>query len=207
MIASSLPGISNQRFQILSKETHMGRAAQQQTRQLTDQQLALQNQMLGQENQQTQQDRSLLMPTLNSLLTNPGYTAAQQNAITQEGMGSARTAYDSLAQAAQNQVTRTNNSAGFNDLTAQLGRSEAQNLAQQARQNQITFANDAQSQQLAGLSALGQTYGIDTNLLGKSMGIPGQLLGVRSNASGNPDSSSLGGLLGSLGLGLGALFG
>ena len=185
----------------------MGRGAQQQTRQLTDQQLALQNQMLGQENQQTQQDRTLLMPTISSLLTNPGYSAAQQNAITQEGMGSAGTAYDSLAQSAQNQVTRTNNSAGFDDLTAQLGRSEAQNLAQQARQNQITFANDAQSQQLAGLSALGQTYGIDTNLLGKSMGIPAQLLGVRSSASGNPDYSSLGGLFGSLGLGLGSLFG
>jgi predicted alpha/beta hydrolase len=185
----------------------MGRGAQQQTRQLTDQQLALQNQMLGQENQQTQQDRTLLMPTISSLLTTPGYSAAQQNAITQEGMGSARTAYDSLAQSAQNQVTRTNNSAGFNDLTAQLGRSEAQNLAQQARQNQITFANDAQSQQLAGLSALGQTYGINTNLLGKSMGIPAQLLGVRSSASGNPDYSSFGGLFGSLGLGLGSLFG
>ena len=185
----------------------MGRGAQQQTRQLTDQQLALQNQMLGQENQQTQQDRTLLMPTISSLLTNPGYSAAQQNAITQEGMGSARTAYDSLAQSAQNQVTRTNNSAGFDDLTAQLGRSEAQNLAQQARQNQITFANDAQSQQLAGLSALGQTYGINTNLLGKSMGIPAQLLGVRSSASGNPDYSSFGGLFGSLGLGLGSLFG
>jgi hypothetical protein len=47
----------------------MGRGAQQQTRQLTDQQLTLQNQMLGQENQQTQQDRTLLMPTISSLLT------------------------------------------------------------------------------------------------------------------------------------------
>jgi hypothetical protein len=103
-------------------------------------------------------------------------------------------------------VTRTNNSAGFNDLTAQLGRSEAQNLAQQARQNQIAFANDAQSQQLAGLGALGQTYGIDTNLLGKSMSVPGQLLGVRSSASGNPDYSSLDSLFGTLGFGLGSLF-
>src|SRR5271155_2872278 len=185
----------------------MSRAAQQQTRNLTDQQLSLQNQLLGQDNQQTQQDRSLLMPTISSLLTNPGYTTAQQNAITQEGMGSARTAYDALQQSAQNQVTRTNNSAGFNDLTAQLGRSEAQNLAQQARQNQITFANNAQQQRLAGLNALNQTYGIDTNLLGKSMSVPGQLLGVRSNASGNPDNSGVDSLFGGLGLGLGSFFG
>jgi len=185
----------------------MSRGAQQQTRQLTDQQLALQNQLLGQENQTSQQDRSLLMPTISSLLTNPGYTPAQQNAITQEGMGSARTAYDALQESAQNQVTRTNNSAGFNDLTAQLGREEAQNLAQQARQNQIAFANNAQSQRLAGLSALGQTYGIDTNLLGKAMSVPGQLLGVRSSASGNPDYSPLTSLFGGVGLGLSSLFG
>ncbi len=185
----------------------MSRAAQQQTRNLTDEQLAMQNQLIGQENQNTNQERSMLLPTLQNLLTNPGYTPAQQNAITQEGMGSARTAFDALNQAAQNQVTRTNNAVGFNDLTAQLGREEAQNLAQQARQNQITFANNAQQQRLAGLNALNQTFGIDTNLLGRSMGIPGQLLGVRSSASGNADYSGLDNLFGGIGVGLGSLFG
>lgn len=185
----------------------MSRAAQQQTRNLTDQQLALQNQLLGQENQNSNQDRSLLLPTIQNLLTNPGYTPAQQNAITQEGMGSARTAFDALRESAQNRVARTNNAAGFNDLTAQLGREQAQNLAQQARQNQISFANNAQQQRLSGLGALGQTFGIDTNLLGRSMGVPGQLLGVRSSASGNPDKSGLDNLFGGLGLGLGSLFG
>ncbi|MFZ0635825.1 MAG: hypothetical protein WA755_04870 [Candidatus Acidiferrales bacterium] len=185
----------------------MSRAAQQQTRNLTDQQLTLQNSLLNQENQQTQQDQSLLFPTIQSLLTSPGYSPAQQNAITQEGMGAANTAYGALRESAQNQVTRTNNSAGFNDLTAQLGRERAQNLAQQARQNQITFANNAQSQQAEGLNALGQAYGIDTNLLGKAMSVPGQLLGVLSSSSGNPDYSSLGNLFGSVGLGLGSLFG
>jgi hypothetical protein len=29
-------------------------------------------------------------------------------------------------------------------------------------------------EQLAGLSALGQTYGVDTNLLGKAMGVPAE---------------------------------
>ncbi|MGA8074060.1 MAG: hypothetical protein WB995_11320 [Candidatus Acidiferrales bacterium] len=185
----------------------MSRAAQQQTRNLTDQQLALQNQLLGQENQNTNQERSILLPTLQNLLSNPGYTPAQQNAITQEGMGSARTAFDALRESAQNQVARTNNAGGFNDLTAQLGREEAQNLAQQARQNQIAFANNAQQQRLAGLNTLNQTFGIDTNLLGRSMGIPGQLLGVRSSASGSADKSGFDTLFGGLGLGLGSLFG
>jgi hypothetical protein len=74
----------------------MSRAAQQQTRNLTDQQLATQNQLLGQENQNSNQDRSLLLPTIQNLLTNPGYTQSQQDAITQQGMGAARTAFDAL---------------------------------------------------------------------------------------------------------------
>jgi hypothetical protein len=185
----------------------MSRSAQSQTRQLTDQQLTQQNQLIGQENTQTQQDRALLLPTINTLLTSPGYTSAQQNAITQEGMGAARTAFDALNESAQNQVTRTNNDAGFGDVTAQLGREQAQNIAQQARQNQITFANNAQQQRLAGLSALGQTYGVDTNLLGKAMSVPGQLLGVRSSASGSADANPLTSMSGTLGFGLGSLFG
>jgi hypothetical protein len=185
----------------------MGRGAQQQTRQLTDQQLSAQNQLISGENQQTQQDRASLFPAINSLLTSPGYTPAQQDAITQQGMGAAQAAYDALRESAQNQVTRTNNAAGYNDLTAQLGREEAQNLAQQARQNQIAFANDAQRQQQAGLSALGQAYGIDTNLLGRAMAVPTGLLGVRSGASGNADYDPLTSLLGGLGGGVGSLFG
>ena len=58
---------------------------------------------------------------------------------------------------------------------------------------------------LAGLNALGQTYGIDTNLLGKAMGVPSELLSVRQRASGS-SSSGLGGLFG-LGTSIASLFG
>ena len=67
----------------------MSRGAQQTTQQLT-QQLASQNQLISQANQQGQQDRSVLMPGIEQLINNPGYTPAQQSAITQEGMGSAK---------------------------------------------------------------------------------------------------------------------
>jgi hypothetical protein len=50
---------------------NMSRAAQH-TRNLTGQQLALQNQLLSQSNQQGQQDRSLMMPTIQSLFTGTG---------------------------------------------------------------------------------------------------------------------------------------
>ena len=117
-----------------------------------------------------------MMPTITSLLNSQGYTPQQQSAITQQSMGAANTAFDALRQRAANRMAATNNSAGYGDLTAQLGREQAQTDASQAQQNQIQFANQQLKEQMAGLNALGQTYGIDTNLLGKAMGVPSELL-------------------------------
>jgi hypothetical protein len=175
----------------------MSRAAQSTTRNPTDQQLAQQNQLISQSNQQGQQDRSLLMPTITSLLNSQGYTPQ---------LGASNTAFDALRQRAANRVAATNNSAGSGDLTAQLGREQAQTDASQAQQNQITFANQQLKEQLAGLNALGQTYGVDTNLLGKAMGVPSELLSVRQRASTGSSTGGLGSLLG-LGSGIASLFG
>ena len=183
----------------------MSRAAQQATQRAVDTQLGIQNQLIQQANQQGMQDRSLMLPEIQDLLNSQGFSPAEQSAITQQGMGSARTVFDSLQQAAANRMARTNNSAGYGDLTAQLGREESQNLAQQARQNQIDFANEKLGQNLAGLQAIGQTYGIDTNLLGRAMGVPGSLLDARARAS--EGSSFPGSLVGGLGAGLGSFFG
>ena len=185
----------------------MGRGAQKTTRKLTDEQLALQNQLISQAGQQGTQDRSLLMPTIQSLLTSQGYTPEEQSAITQQSEGAAKTAYDALRERAANRVAASNNAAGFPELTAQLGRQEAQGLANIAQQNQIQFANQKLREQLAGLQALGQTYGIDTNLLGRAMGIPPELLSVRQRASGGPALGGFGGLFGGVSAGLGGLFG
>src|ERR1700723_550649 len=77
-------------------EAPMSRGAERSTRQLTDQQLAQQNQLISQSNQQGTQDRSLLLPTIQSLLTSPGFTPAEQSAITQQSMGAANTAFGAL---------------------------------------------------------------------------------------------------------------
>src|ERR1700688_1073394 len=183
----------------------MSRGAQQTTRNLTDQQLAQQNQMISQEGQSDAQDRSLSMPTIQSLLNSQGYTPQQQSAITQQSLGASNTAFSALQEKAANRTAATNNSAGYGDLTAQLGREQAQTDASQAQQNQIQFANQQLKEQMAGLSALGQTYGIDTNLLGKAMGVPSELLGVRQRASGS-SGSGLGSLFG-VGSSIASLFG
>ncbi|HEX4002321.1 MAG TPA: hypothetical protein VHX36_06705 [Candidatus Acidoferrales bacterium] len=77
----------------------MSRGAQRTTRALTDQQLAQQNQLISQTDQQGQQDRAQMMPTITSLLNSQGYTPQQQSAITQQSLGAANTALTPFASA------------------------------------------------------------------------------------------------------------
>lgn len=183
----------------------MSRGAERSTRALTDQQLAQQNQLISQANQQGTQDRGVLLPTINGLLNSPGFTPQQQSDITQQSLGSANTAFDALRQRAANRVATTDNSAGFSDLLTQLGREQAQTDAAQSEQNELAFANRQRQDQLAGLGALGQVYGVDANLLGRAMGVPAELLNVRQRASGS-GSGGLGTLFG-VGTGIASLFG
>jgi hypothetical protein len=179
----------------------MGRGAQAQTQQLTDQQLAQTNAL----NQQLLGQQQLLGSQLGSqyqnILNNPGYSPATQAAITGQSQGALASAFDSLQQAANNRVARTGNAAGFADLTDELARQKAQQEASTAQQNQITFANTALRQQNSALQGLSGLYGIDANLLGRTLGIPAELLNVRANAS-RPS-----GFFTSMGAGLGGTLG
>ena len=183
----------------------MSRAAQRSTRALSDQELAQQNQLVSQVDQQAQQDRSTLLPTTKNLLASRGFSPQQQSDITQQSLGSANTAFDALRQRAADRAAATNNSAGYADLLSQIGRERAQTNAAQTGENEIGFANRERQDQLSGLSALEQAYGIDTSLLGKAIGVPAELLSVRQRASGS-SSSGLGSLFG-VGAGIGSLFG
>ena len=180
----------------------MGRGAQGQTQSLTDQQLqqtnALNQQLLGQQ----QSVGNLLTPRYQSILNNPGYSAADKAAITGQSQGALASAFDSLQQSAANRAARTGNSAGFNELTDELARQKGIAEGNQAQQNQVNFSNTAFQRQMAALQGLSGLYGVDTNLLGRTLGIPAELLNVRANASRNNGGffstlgSSLGGSLG-----------
>ena len=75
--------------------------------------------------------------------------------------------------------------------------------AGQAQQNQLAFSNTAFQRRMAALQGLSGLYGIDANLLGRTLGIPTELLNARANAS----RSSGGGFFSSLGSGLGSTLG
>jgi hypothetical protein len=181
----------------------MGRGAQSQTQQLTDQQLAginaLNQQLLGNQ----QQLGNLLVPQFQSILNNPGLSPADKAAVTGQSQGALASAFDALQQSAANRAARTRNSAGFADLTDELARQKGIAEGNQAAQNQLGFSNTAFQRQMAALQGLSGLFGVDTNLLGRTLGIPSQLLNVRANAS-RPTGffsslgSSLGGTLGAL---------
>jgi hypothetical protein len=183
----------------------MGRGAEAQTQQMTDQQLAsinaLNQQFLGQQ----QQVGSNLSSQFQSVANNPGLSPADKAAVTSQSQGSIASAFDSLQQSAANRVARTNNSAGFSELTDDLARQKGIAEGNQAQQNQLAFSNTSFQRQMAALQGLSGLYGVDSNLLGRTLGIPSQLLSVRANASkpsgffsslGNTAGSTLGALPG-----------
>lgn len=179
----------------------MGRGAQSQTRQLTDQQLAQTNALNQQLFGQRQSLGNLLQPQFQGILENPGFSAADKAATTGQSEGALSSAFDALRQSAQNRLARTGNSAGFGELTDELAREQGRDAAGLAQQNELNFSNTAFQRRLAALQGLSGLFGMDNNLLGRTLGIPAELLNVRANASRG------GGFFSSLGAGLGSTLG
>jgi hypothetical protein len=154
----------------------MGRGAQAQTQQNIDQQLSQQNAMNQQLSSTTQALGSQAAAGYQNMLANPGYTQAEQSAITNTSQSALSSSFDALAQNAANRAAQTRNSAGYGELIDSLARTQGQDQANLAQQNQIAFANAAQSSTLAALSGLSGLFGTDSSLLGKAIGVPAQLL-------------------------------
>jgi hypothetical protein len=165
----------------------MGRGAQAHTQAQIDQQLAQQNAMNQQLYSTSQGLGSQATSGYQNLIANPGYTSAQQSAITNASQSALSSAFNALAQNASNQAARTRNSAGYGELIDSLARTQGQQQANLAQQNQIAFGNAARSDSRAGLSGLSGLYGTDTSLLGRALGVPASLLDaqVRNSQSRN----------------------
>jgi hypothetical protein len=181
----------------------MGRGAQQQTLQLTDQQLASQNAMNQQLYGQSQSLQNTAAAGYQNLLANPGYTPTQQTAINGQSMGALASTFAALAFSAANRLARSNNSAGYGDMLGALARQQGQQTSSLAQQNQLAFAGQSKQDQLSALQGLSGLYGVNSSLLGRTLGIPSELLNVNANAAKTPTFgssflNSLGGTLGKL---------
>jgi hypothetical protein len=180
----------------------MGRGAPAQTRTLVDQQLASQNAMNQQLYQQNQALGNQVAAGYQNQLASPGYTPAQQSAVSNQSMGALASAFAALASNAANRTARTRNSAGYGDVLGELSREKSRQAGSLAQRNQLAFADRSRSDQAAALEGLSGLYGVDAATLARAMGIPADLLNVRQNAS-----RSGPGFLSSFGQGLGQAVG
>lgn len=177
----------------------MGRGAQRETRRAADLERARQTAINEQLLRERGEARGLLLPQYREILERPGYSESERAAITGQGMAALGSAFDALGQRAEQRLARTRNPAGFGELLGELGRERGRAAADLGRQSEIDFANEAFRRRLAALGGLGGLYGVDAGLLGRSLGIPAELLSVRERAS----RGEGGGFLGALGSGLG----
>jgi hypothetical protein len=175
----------------------MGRGAQAQTQQLIDQQLSQQNAMNQQLYGSSQTLNSQAASGYQNLLANPGYSQAEKSAIANLSQSALSSSFDALSQNAANRAARTRNSSGYGELIDSLARTQGQDQANLAQQNQIAFANASRSDTLSALSGLSGLYGTDAGLLGRALGVPAQLLDASAR---NAQSSGF-----SFGLGPGGL--
>jgi len=171
----------------------MGRGAQSTTRNLTDQQLAQQNQLISQSDQNSQQDRSTI--------TGPRSRPAQQprlhaRAAVRDHAAEPRRVKRSLRFAPPARPLRRINSAGPRRSHGATRPRTGADRRQPGAAKPDCIRESGEKRSARGLNALGQTYGIDTNLLGKAMGVPSELLSVRQRASGGSSTSGLGSIFG-----------
>src|SRR5258708_1751643 len=157
----------------------MGRGAQGQTRAMIDQRVARENEMNQQMYSSNEGLGSAATSGYQNMVANPGYTDAQKSAITNLSQTALSSAFNALAQNASNHAARTRNSAGYGELIDSLARTQGQQQANLAQQNQIAFGNAARSDTLSGLSGLSGLYGTNSSLLGRALGVPASLLDAR----------------------------
>jgi hypothetical protein len=155
--------------------------------------------------------QNYLVPQFQSMVQNPGFDTATKSAITNQSTGAAAAAYGGASDQAARTAARTNNSAALGPLEDKLAQDKAGTMGDIGSKNQIAFAEQAKTDQQKGLQGLSGLYGMDTNLLARSLGLPPEYLQQYNNAA-NQRPSGFSGILQNLigagaQAGLGALMG
>jgi len=147
-----------------------------------------------------QQLQSYLLPQYQNLIQNPGYDQTTKNAITQNSEGATAATYASAGDALARRAARTGNTAGEVAGMDLLAQNKAKTMSGVAAGDQIQFANRAKSDVSQGLKGASELYGMDTNLLARSLGLPPEYLQQYNNGA---NQKSQGGLSWSWNNGLG----
>lgn len=108
-----------------------------------------------------------LLPAYQSILSNPGYSAADKSAITQNTLGGLGASFGAAQDTAMNRTARTNDSAGFGETLDELARERGRQTSTAESGLQEKFADTALSERDKALSGLSNLYGVDTDTMAK----------------------------------------
>lgn len=139
------------------------------------------NTQAGNQNQMSTQLFGTTMPAITKMVNNPGYTPAQQEAITTNTVGAATEPYASAADTAARTAAASNNSAGLDTSLDALAREKSAAAANAANQAQVEIANDAQQQEQQGISDAGQLFGTTEGTAAKEYGSATPLFGQKQS--------------------------
>jgi len=167
-------------------------------------QLNLENQWIQQQQAEREAGRNIVLPYAQRFLSSTGYSPEEQAAITQGAMGPLGSRFEAAKESAEERAARTRNEAGLREQEDELAREQARQAAGIGAQLQKSFADEKQRRQLEGLQAIANLYGIDTNLLSRTMGLPGQSIALMRGGGGFGNAFGAG-LGRALGAGLGGL--
>lgn len=150
---------------------------QKQAQQLGAQQQA----MIG---QQQAANRALEAQTIPGLTGLANWGSPQiENTYEQTAMRPVASALNAVRERARARVSRTRNQAGYGAEEENLAGQQAARTGQAAQSGQLAYQDAQLQHQLAGLKGLSDLYGIDTNLLGRMIGLPDQSLAVQERAA------------------------
>jgi hypothetical protein len=159
---------------------------QQQAQQLGAQQQA----MIG---QQQAANQALEAQTVPGLISLANWGSPQiENTYEQMAMQPVASALNAVRERAAARVSRTNNQAGYGAEEENLAGQQAARMGQAAQSGQLAYQDTQLQNQLAGLKGISDLYGIDTNLLGRMIGLPTATLGVQERAAQPTNSLRLG---------------
>lgn len=138
------------------------------------------NEWLRQQQAERTAARGRLTPEAQKLISDPGYSPEEQSAMLTSSLGATGTVFDVARDRARRRLAKTRNTAGYGSLVSELARGEARAKSTGVRDLKTRFADEKQRRKMAGLGLLGSLYGIDTNLLQSTAGLPVSALGAHA---------------------------
>lgn len=161
----------------------MGRGSSSQ-RELSEQQLGIQNKLVNTQLAERAEGRRLLLPKATQLMNSEGYSGDEQNAMLGGSLESLDIGGDVGSQEVSRSSARRGNSAGVFSALAAMNADRARAKSDVRRSTTQSFADEKQRRQTLGLQTLASMYGIDTNLVGNVAGLPIGALNARAQGIG-----------------------